>query len=145
MNTQYEDALTQRYYNYLRNIFSWGVFRKKTPANRKELNLNEMKKFCEIMGNPLSGSFKVIHVAGTNGKGSVSLKTASALQNLGFKVGLFTSPHISTFRERIQINGEMISMQNVVDICETVFKVVEDHNLDVRFFEIVTMIGFVEF
>ena len=74
-----EDALTQRYNNYLRNIFSWGVFRKKAPANRKELNLDEMKKFCEILGNPHRNSFKVIHVAGTNGKGSVSLKTATAL------------------------------------------------------------------
>ena len=47
-----EDALTLKYNNYLRNIFSWGVFRNKTPANRKDLNLDEMKKFCELMGNP---------------------------------------------------------------------------------------------
>ena len=104
-----------------------------------------MKKFCQQVGNPHQNSFKIIHVAGTNGKGSVSLKTATALQKLGYKVGIFTSPHISTFRERIQVNGEMITMQNMVDICEKVFNIVEENKLDIRFFEIVTMIGFVEF
>ena len=64
---------------------------------------------------------------------------------MGFKVGMFISPHISTFRERITINGELSSMENIVETCHKVFKIVEDHDLDVRFFEIVTIIGFLEF
>lgn len=64
---------------------------------------------------------------------------------MGYKVGLFTSPHISTFRERFQINGKMVSMDDIIETCETIFEKVQKHDLDVRFFEIITMIGFLEF
>ena len=104
-----------------------------------------MLKIADLFGNPHKGNFKFVHVAGTNGKGSVSIKVARSLQKMGFKVGMFISPHISTFRERITINGELSSMENIVETCHKVFKVVEDHDLDVRFFEIVTIIGFLEF
>ena len=60
-------------------------------------------------------NFKTIHVAGTNGKGSVSHMLASILQQAGYKTGLYTSPHLKDFRERIKINGEMISEQYVID------------------------------
>lgn len=74
-----------------------------------------MKDLMAYFGNPHIGNFKIIHVAGTNGKGSVTLKTSRALQHLGFKVGMFTSPHIASFRERMQINGELVSMEEVVE------------------------------
>ena len=64
---------------------------------------------------------------------------------MGFKVGMFISPHISSFRERVQINGELASIESIVNICDRVFEVVEKHDLDVRFFEIVTIIGFIQF
>lgn len=64
---------------------------------------------------------------------------------MGFKVGMFISPHISCFRERFQINGQLISMQDLVDTCDLVFAAVEQYNFDVRFFELVTMIGFLSF
>jgi dihydrofolate synthase/folylpolyglutamate synthase len=60
-------------------------------------------------------NFKCIHVAGTNGKGSVSHTLASVLQSAGYKVGLYTSPHLRDFRERVKINGEMITENSVVD------------------------------
>ena len=126
-------------------IFSWGVFRNKLPQNRKDLSHKQMLDLAEKFGNPHKGNFKIVHVAGTNGKGSVSMKVARALQKMGFKVGLFISPHISTFRERITVNGELSSMENIVESCHRLFKVVEENDLDVRFFEIVTMIGFLEF
>ena len=63
-----------------------------------------MRAMSGMFGNP-ENDFKIVHVTGTNGKGSVSLKTARALEQLGFRVGLFTSPHISTFRERLQVNS----------------------------------------
>lgn len=104
-----------------------------------------MHKLCQYFGNPQKGSYKIIHVAGTNGKGSVSLKTSKALNALGFKVGMFTSPHISCFRERFQINNQLCSMEDIVEICDEVFAAVTENNLDVRFFEIVTIIGFLVF
>lgn len=93
--------LEKRYMDCLNKIFSWAVYRKKDIKDRKELNLDAMREFAKMFGDPHKGNFKIIHVAGTNGKGSVSLKTATVLQQMGFKTGLFTSPHISTFRERI--------------------------------------------
>ena len=63
-------------------------------------NLKEMRRIASHFGDPQK-SLKIIHVAGTNGKGSVSLKIARGLQKLGFKTGLFISPHINSFRERI--------------------------------------------
>ncbi|NOX85360.1 MAG: bifunctional folylpolyglutamate synthase/dihydrofolate synthase [Chlorobi bacterium] len=69
------------------------------------------------LGNPQE-RFKAIHVAGTNGKGSVCHLLASILQEAGYKTGLYTSPHLKDFRERIRINGEMISEKKVVDFIE---------------------------
>ena len=66
----------------------------------------------DYLGHPETG-FRSIHVAGTNGKGSVSHLLASILQQAGYKVGLYTSPHLVDFRERIRINGEMISKKEV--------------------------------
>ena len=74
----------------------------------------------EALGHP-ERKFKSIHVAGTNGKGSVSHFLASILQEAGYKVGLYTSPHLVDFRERIRINGEMIPQSAVVDFVDKYF------------------------
>jgi dihydrofolate synthase/folylpolyglutamate synthase len=81
-------------------------------------NLDNTIAICKLLGNP-ENKFKSIHVAGTNGKGSTSHLLASILQSAGYKVGLYTSPHLKDFRERIKINGEMIPQQDVVDFVET--------------------------
>ena len=99
---------------------------------------------CKQFGNP-QNDFKSIHVTGTNGKGSVSVKCAHMLQTLGFKTGLFVSPHISSFRERIRINDEMIPVHKVVEYTDEIFEVVEKNKLEVTFFEIVTMIAFLHY
>lgn len=77
-------------------------------------NLDNTLALDEYFGHPHT-KFKSIHVAGTNGKGSTSHILASVLMQAGYKVGLYTSPHLRTFRERIRINGEMISENAVVD------------------------------
>lgn len=77
-------------------------------------NLDNTLNLCKLLGNP-EKKFPSIHIAGTNGKGSVSNITASILQESGFKTGLFTSPHLIDFRERIRINGEPISEQFIID------------------------------
>lgn len=80
-------------------------------------NLDNTLKLDEYFHSP-HHSFQTIHVGGTNGKGSVSHMLASILQEAGYKTGLYTSPHLKDFRERIKINGEMISEAYVVDFVE---------------------------
>lgn len=77
-------------------------------------DLKNTIELCEILSNP-QHQFKSVHVAGTNGKGSTSHMIASILQEAGYNVGLYTSPHLRDFRERIKINGEMISEIDVID------------------------------
>lgn len=77
-------------------------------------DLTNTLALCEALNQP-QNQFKSIHVAGTNGKGSTSHMLASILQEAGYKTGLYTSPHLTDFRERIKVNGEMISEQKVVD------------------------------
>ena len=86
--------------------------RKGAAAYRP--GLGAMLALDSYLGLPHK-SFKCIHVAGTNGKGSTSHMLASVLQQAGYKVGLYTSPHLLDFRERIKVNGSMIPEQNVVD------------------------------
>ncbi len=80
--------------------------------------------------------FRSIHVGGTNGKGSVTVKIGAVLQHLGYKVGVFTSPHITTYRERIQINGQMIPDAVAEEIIAEVF----DRALS--FFDVLTLLAF---
>lgn len=88
-------------------------------------------------------SFPSIHVAGTNGKGSVAAKIAAALEFEGYKTGLYTSPHISSFQERICINGEMIPQGNALAILSSLFAAAE--NLTLSFFDLITALAFVYF
>ncbi|MDG2081613.1 MAG: bifunctional folylpolyglutamate synthase/dihydrofolate synthase [Bacteroidales bacterium] len=82
------------------------------PAYKADLV--NTKAILSALGNPQNG-FKAIHIAGTNGKGSVSHIISSILQEAGYKTGLYTSPHLKDFRERIKINGELISENNVTE------------------------------
>jgi dihydrofolate synthase/folylpolyglutamate synthase len=100
------------YSQCLKKIFKWNMFRKFGPGEKA--NIDEMRNLSNYFGNP-ENKFKTIHIAGTNGKGTVSLKTAKTLQSAGFKTGLFISPHISTFRERITINSEKITEEELVN------------------------------
>lgn len=93
----------------------------------------------EHFGHPYR-NFKTIHIAGTNGKGSCSHTIAAVLQSAGYKVGLFTSPHLIDFRERIRVNGEMIPEQVVVDFVEQERAFFEP--LHPSFFELTTALAF---
>ena len=96
-------------------------------------------KLDEIFGHPHT-KFKSIHVAGTNGKGSVSHIIASVLQCAGYKVGLYTSPHLTDFRERIKINGKEISEEEVINFVEQYKSVFED--IKPSFFEMTVALAF---
>ena len=82
-------------------------------------DLTNIIKLCDYLNNP-QDKHKSIHIAGTNGKGSVCSMLASTLSESGYKTGLFTSPHLLDFRERIRINGSKISKEEVISFCEKV-------------------------
>lgn len=98
---------------------------------------------AERFGNPQQ-SLRMIHVAGTNGKGSTAHTIASVLQSAGYKVGLFTSPHLLDFRERIKIDGEMISQDAVTAFVDRFKEMSEDNNAEFHpsFFELTTVMAF---
>ncbi len=102
-------------------------------------DLNNTIKLCEVLNNPHL-SFKTIHIAGTNGKGSVSNMLSAVLQNNGYKTGLYTSPHLKDFRERIRIDGEMITEDYVVDFVERIKPYIE--TIQPSFFEITVALCF---
>ncbi|MCB9360654.1 MAG: bifunctional folylpolyglutamate synthase/dihydrofolate synthase [Flavobacteriales bacterium] len=97
-----------------------------------KVDLENTIQLCNLLNNPQE-NFKSVHVAGTNGKGSTSHMLASIMQDAGYKVGLYTSPHLKDFRERIKINGEMISETDVIrfiDIHKSSFE-----QINLSFFE----------
>ena len=86
----------------------------RVGSSAYKANLDNTIALCELVDNPQT-KFKSVHIGGTNGKGSTSHMLAAILQTAGYKTGLYTSPHLKDFRERIRINGEMISEQEVVE------------------------------
>lgn len=102
-------------------------------------DLTNTKILCERLGNPQE-KFKSIHIAGTNGKGSVSHMLAAVLQQAGYKTGLYTSPHLYDFRERIKIDGLMIPQAFVVRFVEQVQPWIDE--IEPSFFEITVAMAF---
>lgn len=102
-------------------------------------DLNNTWALMDLLNHPYK-RFKSIHIAGTNGKGSVSHLIASAFQEAGFKTGLYTSPHLKDFRERIRINGKMIGEEEVVQFIEQYQK--EFEHIQPSFFEMTVGMAF---
>ncbi len=102
-------------------------------------DLTNTIKLCKALGDPHT-KFKSIHIAGTNGKGSTSHMLAAILQQAGYKTGLYTSPHLKDFRERIKINGEMISEEFVIDFVQRTKELSEQ--IEPSFFELTVAMAF---
>jgi dihydrofolate synthase/folylpolyglutamate synthase len=102
-------------------------------------DLTNTVKLCEALGNP-QHQFKTIHVAGTNGKGSTSHMLAAILQTAGYKTGLYTSPHLYDFRERIKLNGALCTEDFVVSFTKKIQPLIEE--LEPSFFEITVAMAF---
>ncbi len=109
-----------------------------------KLGLANIIKLMNILGEP-HNSFNSVHVAGTNGKGSTSAAIASILMKNGFKVGLFTSPHLVSFTERIQINNLRIDKSEVIRIASMIRDAIAGTDLNPTFFEFVTAMAFCYF
>lgn len=114
------------------------MFEKQGKAGYKE-GLDNTMTLDAHFGHP-HRNYKTIHIAGTNGKGSCAHTIAAILQNMGYKVGLYTSPHIIDFRERIRINGITISEEYIVDFVEQERGFFEP--LHPSFFEVTTAMAF---
>jgi dihydrofolate synthase / folylpolyglutamate synthase len=106
----------------------------------KKLGLERMQAACDSFGNP-ERAFPAVHVAGTNGKGTVCAFTASMARASGLKVGVYTSPHLMRFAERINIGGQPISDDVLVDLLNRVM----DRAPDLTFFEVATLAAFLAF
>jgi dihydrofolate synthase/folylpolyglutamate synthase len=111
----------------------------RVGASAFKADLNNTILLCEHLGNP-QNKFKSVHVAGTNGKGSTSHMLAAVFQIAGYKTGLYTSPHLKDFRERIKVDGEMIPQDYVIDFITRIKPLVE--RLSPSFFEITVAMAF---
>src|SRR5690606_25906651 len=131
MISSYQEALQYLYENL-------PMFQRVGAAAMKK-DLTNTYRLCEALDNPQK-KFKSIHVAGTNGKGSTCHMLASVLQSSGYKTGLYTSPHLKEFTERIKINGEEISKTFVVDFVNRMVPVINE--VRPSFFEITVAMAF---
>ena len=106
-----------------------------------KLGLDEIIKLVGALENP-QNKFKSIHIAGTNGKGSTACFIATNLQSAGYKVGLYTSPHLIRFNERIKINNKEISDSELVRLTKKLKVIVEKEKIQTTFFEFTTALAF---
>lgn len=113
-------------------LFSRLPMFQRVGAAAYKANLDNTISICKALGNP-EKKIKCVHVAGTNGKGSSSHMLAAILQQAGYKTGLYTSPHLIDFRERIKINGKLIPKTDVVKFVENYKTIFED--IEPSFFE----------
>ncbi len=102
-------------------------------------DLTNTIRLCDALGNP-QHQFKCIHIAGTNGKGSTSHMLASILQAAGYKTGLYTSPHLKDFRERIKVNGQWCAQDFVTDFTQRIQPLIDE--IEPSFFEITVAMAF---
>ncbi len=109
-----------------------------------KLGLRNPERLMSLLGEPQK-SFRSIHIAGTNGKGSTAAITASILKEGGYKVGLFTSPHLVSFTERIKINDSPISEEDVAELTSHIRKIIDTADFNPTFFEFVTAMAFYYF
>lgn len=121
--------------NYLYNLQKYGI----------KFGLENIQRLMSSLDNPHK-AFRLVHVAGTNGKGSTSAMIASLLKKTGLKVGLFTSPHLVSFTERIRVNGDEITENEVIRLASHIKKIVEKiEDFSPTFFEVVTAMAMLYF
>jgi dihydrofolate synthase / folylpolyglutamate synthase len=128
--------------DYLYSFVDYSL-KHSSELAKAEFNLDRMFALMEELGNP-QNTYPIIHVAGTKGKGSVSALCASALQAGGYKVGLYTSPHLLDYCERIQVNSEPISHEQMVELVEEIKPAVAKIP-KLTTFELTTALGFLAF
>jgi dihydrofolate synthase/folylpolyglutamate synthase len=134
---KYQDAL-----DFLYSFIDYSLKRNFRNAAEK-FNLERMRNFMRHLGDPHQ-DYRIIHVAGTKGKGSVSAFCANVLAAQGYKTGLYTSPHMVEFTERIRINGQDIPKDALVEIVD-ILRPVTEKVQEITTFELMTALAFVYF
>ena len=130
------------YKDTLKYLFSQLPMYQRTGAAAYKKDIGNIIEACNFLGNPQE-RFKSIHIAGTNGKGSTAHIITSIMQEAGFKTGLYTSPHLKDFRERIKINGKKITREDVINFVK---KNKEDfEKINMSFFEYTVAMAFNHF
>ncbi len=137
LNEAYQKAL-----DYLYSYVDYSLTRNLRYSPDK-FNLGRMVELMARLGNPHS-QYPVIHIAGTKGKGSISALIANALKAAGYKTGLYTSPHLQEYTERIQVNNQQIPRQDLVDLLEEI-KPHAEQIPEITTFELTTALGFLYF
>ena len=132
------------YTETLEYLFGKLAMFSRTGSDAYKPGLATTLALSEAYGNPHC-AFPAIHVGGTNGKGSTAHTLAAVLASAGYKVGLYTSPHLVDFRERIRVNGECISEARVVDFVDRFLKMPLSRELTPSFFEFTTIMAFEHF
>ena len=120
-------------------LFSRLPMYSRIGADAFKKDLTNTIRLCDALGNPQK-QFKSIHIAGTNGKGSTSHMLAAILQTAGYQTGLYTSPHLKDFRERIKIDGQWCEEAFVVDFTKRIQPLIEE--MEPSFFEITVAMAF---
>lgn len=135
--TTYAQALEAiyRYVDYSRT--------RQVPYNTSTYNLERMHALCARLRNP-QDDYPSLHIAGSKGKGSTAAMTLAILQAAGFRTGLYTSPHLHSFRERVRLDGKLISRERVVELWEQIRPHAEALSQTTAF-EIITALAFLEF
>lgn len=129
----------QSYPEVLKYLYDNLPMFQRVGSSAYKKDLSNTIRLCDLLGNP-QRRFKSIHVAGTNGKGSTSHMLASILQTSGYKTGLYTSPHLKSFTERIRINGHEISEAFVLEFVNFIRPAIEE--ISPSFFEITVAMAF---
>ncbi len=137
MNTNYQNAL-----DYLYSFVNYS-FKHASELAKAEFNLDRMRQLMSLLGDP-QNDYPIIHIAGSKGKGSTAAFTASALRAANYKVGLYTSPHLQDFTERIQINGASIPQDDFADLVEELKPAIAKVPY-ITTFELTTALGFLYF
>jgi len=127
------------YHQTIEYLFSRLPMFSRIGAAAFKKDLTNTITLCSNLGDPQQ-KFKSIHIAGTNGKGSVSHMLAAILQTAGYKTGLYTSPHLKDFKERIKVNGETVNEKFVTVFTEKIKPLIEE--IEPSFFEITVAMAF---
>jgi dihydrofolate synthase/folylpolyglutamate synthase len=122
----------------------WLYDLSKKERSGMRLGLKSIRGLCEKVGDP-QDAFDSIHVAGTNGKGSVAHMIEAVLRVSGKRTGLYTSPHLQTFCERVMVEGKMITEAEIVEIAKVLFPHVEAMGFEPTFFDVTTALAFMHF
>ena len=139
MNHNYK-SLLQKIYS-LKTVADLHSKQATPQLLRCTTRFKKLQKLSEIQGNPFN-YYDIIHVAGTNGKGSICNRLAHTLHHSNKKVGLLTSPHINSFRERIQVDNEMISKEELVEIYENLINLTPEDCQPISLFMFHTLVAF---